>query len=310
MKTGTFTPEAVALALPRAKTAMAHRLTAGVAVVVAAASLAGLWAQDLYTDSTAVEAMFRGYDLVTLVIVAPLLLLTLLPAVRGRVPAELLRMSMLAYCAYNYAYYLFGAELNSALLAHIAIFAGSLYALVASMATLDVAALAAHFHRHTRARAVAVILLVLGASLAVLQASGLAAFALTGTAPAEPSQLVVSASFTRLGAVLDLSLLAPAYLLAGFWLWRRRPWGFLLAAVTLLAGVTHQISYIAGMLSQIAADIPEAGFDPFEPIIIGVYVLGSALLLGGLRGGTSGGIVELRGIEPLASSMRPRRSTN
>ena len=42
----------------------------------------------------------------------------------------------------------------------------------------------------------------------------------------EPSQLVVPVTFTRLGAVLDLSLLVPAYLLAAVWLWRRRASGY------------------------------------------------------------------------------------
>ena len=59
-----------------AAAAAAWWLTAAVAVLVAGASAAGLWAPGLYTDPAAVTAMFRGYDLVTLVVVAPLLALT------------------------------------------------------------------------------------------------------------------------------------------------------------------------------------------------------------------------------------------
>lgn len=53
---------------------------------------------------------------------------------------------------------------------------------------------------------------MLGVPLAAFQVSALAGFALTGAVPHEPSQLVVPLGFTRLGAVLDLSLLVPAYL--------------------------------------------------------------------------------------------------
>lgn len=258
-------------------------LTAAAGVLVAGASAAGLWAADLYTDGAAVEAMFRGYDLVTLVVVAPLLGLTLLPAWRERSTAQLLRASMLSYCVYNYAYYLFGAQLNAALLAHIAIFTASLYALVLSLVALDVDGLAARFRPRTPVRTVAVITGLLAVSLAAFQASGLAGFALTGTVPQEPSQLVVPLVFTRLGAVLDLSLLVPAYLLAAVWLWRRRSWGFLLATVVLVAGALHQVSYIAGMLFQLAADIPGAAFDTIEPIIVALYAVASGLLLANVR---------------------------
>jgi len=270
----------------RTAAAAAWWLAAGVAVLVAGASAAGLWAPGLYTDAAAVDAMFRGYDLVTLVVVAPLLALTLLPVWRDRSAVQLLRISMLAYCVYNYAYYLFGAQLNAGLLVHIAIFTASLYALVLSLVALDVGGLAAQFRPRTPVRAVAVILLLLGVPLAALQVSGLAGFALTGAVPHEPSQLVVPLGFTRLGAVLDLSLLVPAYLLAAVWLWRRRAWGYLLATVVLVAGFMHQVSYIAGMLVQITADIPGAAFDPFEPFIVGLFATGGGLLLANLRPAT------------------------
>lgn len=263
--------------------AAARWLCAGVAVVVAGASAAGLWARGLYTDGSAVGAMFRGYDLVTLAVVAPVLALTLLPGWRGRAAAQLLRIAMLAYCVYNYAYYLFGAGLNAALLAHTAIFATSAYALVMSVAALDIAGLARRFRARTPARTVASILLLLAVPLAWIQTSALAGYALAGNVPQEPSQLVVPLTFTRLGAVLDLSLLVPAYLLAAVWLWRRRAAGYVLAASVLLAGALHQASYIAGMVFQITADIPGAAFDPYEPLIVALFALGAGLLLANLR---------------------------
>jgi hypothetical protein len=261
----------------------ARWLTAAAAALMAGASAAGLWAPGLYTDSAAVEAMFRGFDLVTLVVVAPLLAATLLPGWRDRPAGQLSRLSLLAYCIYNYAYYLFGAQLNAALLVHVATFTTSLYALVLSLVALDIAELAGHFRRRTPVRAVAVIILLLALPLAAFQISGLAGFALTGTVPGEPSQLVVPLEFTRLGAVLDLSLLVPAYLLAAAWLWRRRAWGFLLATVVLVAGALHQVSYVTAMLFQLAADVPGAAFDPVEPAIVALFVAASGLLLVNVR---------------------------
>ncbi|MFA9431141.1 hypothetical protein [Egicoccus sp. AB-alg2] len=259
-------------------------LTAAVALLVAGASAAGLLVGGLYTDPPAVAVMFRGYDLVTLVLVAPLLVLTLVPSLRDRVTTTLLRVGLLAFCVYDYAYYLFGAELNATLLAHVAIFTGSLYALVLSVMTLDVAALAEHFAATTPVRTVAAILALLGGALAAIQLLGLATFAVTGAAPQEPSQLVVPLTFTRLGAVLDLALLVPTYLLAAVLLWRRRGGGYLIAVTVLVAGLLHQASYVSGMLFQLAADIPGAAFDPVEPVIIVLYLAAAVLLLANVRG--------------------------
>jgi hypothetical protein len=276
-------------------------LAAATAVLVAGASAAGLWVSGLYADGAAVEAMFRGYDLVSLVLIAPLLALTLPPAWRDHPSALLLRVSLLAFCVYNYAYYLFGGRLNAVLLAHIAIFTVSLYGLILSLASLDVDELAAQFRPRTPVRVVAGILLVMGGGLAALQLSGLAAFALTHAELAEPSQLVVTPTFTRLGAVLDLALLVPVYMLAAGWLWRRRAWGYVLAAITLLAGALHQVSYVAGMAFQLAADIPGAAFDPLEPFIIALYLVGGVLLLAGLR-------PDKRAVTPPAHPQRPASS--
>jgi hypothetical protein len=258
-------------------------LTAMTAVLVAGVSVAGLFASGLYTDDAAVEAMFRGFDLVSLTVVAPLLAASLLPGWRDRPAVLLVRLSLLAYCIYNYAYYLFGPQLNAALLAHVAVFTASLYALVLSLVALDVAELASHFRRRTPVRTIAVIILLLALPLAAIQISGLAGFALTGTVPDEPSQLVVPLEFTRLGAVLDLSLLVPAYLLAAAWVWRRCAWGFLLATVVLVAGALHQLSYMTAMLFQLSAEVPGAAFDIFEPAIVALFVAASVLLLVNLR---------------------------
>ena len=263
--------------------AAARWLTGLTAVLLAGVSAAGLFVSGLYTDAAAVEAMFRGFDLVTLAVVAPMLGASLLPGWRDRPAVQLVRLSLLAYGIYNYAYYLFGAQLNAALLAHVAVFTASLYALLLSLVALDVPELASHFRRRTPVRTITVIILLLALPLAAIQISGLAGFALAGTVPDEPSQLVVPLAFTRLGAVLDLSLLVPAYLLAAAWLWRRRAWGFLLSTIVLVAGALHQVSYMTAMLFQLSAEIPGAAFDVFEPPIVALFVIASGLLLGNLR---------------------------
>src|SRR5690606_34603514 len=105
----------------------------------------------------------------------------------------------------------------------------------------------------------------------------------TGDVPAG-SQLVETDTIVHLGMALDLSLLVPLYAAAAVLLWRRVAWGYLLATVALVAGLLHQLSYIVAMPFQVAAEIPAAvSYDPAEPVIVLCYLVGTALLLRGVR---------------------------
>lgn len=75
-------------------------------------------------------------------------------------------------------------------------------------------------------------------------------------------------------------MLVPLYVTAAVLLWRRAPWGYLLAALALVSGTLQQISYLVAMPFQAAADIPGAvAFDPLEPVIALLYVLAGGSLL-------------------------------
>lgn len=88
---------------------------------------------------------------------------------------------------------------------------------------------------------------------------------------------------------LDLTVLAPLYVGAAVLLRRRAPWGYVLAAVALFAGILHQVSYIVAMPFQVAADIPGAtSYDPGEPAIVLLYLVATALLLLGAKGSSAG----------------------
>jgi hypothetical protein len=67
-------------------------------------------------------------------------------------------------------------------------------------------------------------------------------------------------------------------------LWRRAAWGFTLAAVVLVAGVLQQVEYMTALVFQARAAIPGAtGFDPFEPVIIALYLTGAVVLLASVQ---------------------------
>ena len=59
--------------------------------------------------------------------------------------------------------------------------------------------------------------------------------------------------------VLDLGLVVPLMLLAGAWLRRRRPWGYVAAAVLLVKGATVGLGLLAGNLFAVLDDAKNDG---------------------------------------------------
>jgi hypothetical protein len=260
----------------------ARTMSVLILVLMVVQAVCGLWITGVYRDPPGVVAMLRGYDLMTLVVVVPALALSVLPPWHGTRGVRLVWLSVLAYGVYNYAFYVFATAFNTLFLVHVAVFALCVFTLAIALSTVDAAGIAAGFHARAPVRVVSAVLIVLAASLAGMWVVNAVRFAVTGALP-QDSYLVAPITVTHLGYVLDLALFAPACVLAGVLLWRRRPWGYVLGAVVLLFGTVYQLCYLAALAFQSWTGVPGARFDPAEPFILAVLALGTVLLLTGLR---------------------------
>jgi hypothetical protein len=258
-------------------------LTWLVAALALTVSLVGLVVDGIYAGAVSTAEMLRGYDVVTAMVVVPSLVVAGHLARRGSVAARLVTASLLAYLVYTYAYYLFGTGFNDLFLLHVVVFASALFALLLAIATIDVTSTSEGFRPDTRARSIAGILGVLAVGLGGMWVYFAVNNAVTGKVPAG-SQLVETDTVVHLGMALDLALLVPLYAAAAALLWRHAAWGYVLAAVALIAGVLHQLSYIVAMPFQVAAGVSGAvSYDPVEPVIVLLYLVATALLLHGAR---------------------------
>ncbi|SNS08422.1 hypothetical protein SAMN04488107_1263 [Geodermatophilus saharensis] len=262
---------------------LARRLSVAVAGLMAASSVAGLTWRGLYRDAPANAATFRAYDLGSLTVATPLLAGALARARRGSPRAELLWAGMLASVVYTYAYHVFGAAFNALFLVHVALFGLAAVALVLALRSLDVAAIADRIRPRTPVRAVSAVLGLLAASLGGMWTWFSLRFAVTG-APPEEGLLLQPAPVGHLGYAMDLTTLVPGYATASVLLWRRRPWGYVLGAVLLVASAVVQVDYVLALAAQAAARIPGAtAFDPQEPFIAAAITGAAAVLVAGLR---------------------------
>jgi hypothetical protein len=258
------------------------RFTVAVAATAAVSAIAGLMVDGMYASGrhgTGVEAtaqMLRGYDLVTLLVVLPALTWASTGSRRTAPSGKLVTVASLAYLGYTYAYYVFGNGFTDLLLLHIAVFTGSIIALIRALRRLAPETEFAMSGR--RSRGTAVLLALLAAALGGMWVYACLDYALTGALP-EGSLLVETDQVVQLGIVLDLAVLVPLYATAAVLLWRGRAWGVALGAIALVAGVMHQLSYLLALVFQDVAGVPGAvGFDPLEPVIGSLYVIGTVLL--------------------------------
>src|SRR5918996_853870 len=210
----------------------AYVLSAAVGGLMLAASSAGLFVEGLYPDDPWAREAFRAGDLVTMALVAPALITSLIMSARGSTRATLGWMGMLGYSVYNYAYFVFGARFNDIFLLHVALFSISIFALVSALRGLDVDSLGGGFRSKVVARSIGMFLLVVGLAQGGLWVFVVLRFVTTGQLlediPVEGQHLVFA---------LDLSLLAPTLVLASVLLLRVRPVGFVVASVILLLAV-------------------------------------------------------------------------
>jgi hypothetical protein len=253
---------------------IAYGLSSVIAVLMVVASLAGLLIDGLYRDGSWAREAFRGGDLTTLLLAAPILSLSLILTIRGSVRAQAVWIGVLAYGAYNYAYYVFGSAFNDVFLLHIGLLTLALWATTLAVASVDVRGVATAFRIERTARWVGAFLAVVGLGLGGLWAVLAIRFALTGELMAD-----IPADGIHLVFAIDLALLVPALVVAGVLLWRRTTVGIVFGTVMTVMGGLYQVNLLLAGLFQANADVPGVKAFPLEGIVL---TAGFALALAAL----------------------------
>jgi hypothetical protein len=265
---------------------VAYILSGVIAVLMIAASSAGLFVQGLYRDGPWAGEALRGGDLVSLTLVAPLLIASLVLSMRGSARAQLVWVATLGYGVYNYAYYVFGSTFNDIFLLHIVLLSMSVFALACALPNLDREAIAGTFRGSRATRWIGGFLVVVGVGQGALWIVLVLRNALTGRLlndiPVEGQHLVFA---------LDLSLLVPTLVVAGVLLFRRTAFGFVLGTAVTVFGALYQVNLMMAGLFQDNANVAGVKAFPLEGIVLTAgFLIASAILL--LRGQGGAGTAE------------------
>jgi hypothetical protein len=253
----------------------AFTLSIPVAVLAVVQSAGGLFFPGLYRDIPLVTAAMKGNDVVTLALVSPLLIWSLIAVRRGSPPAQLVWIGCLGYMVYNYFYYLFGIAFNRFFLIYAAVFVCSFYAFIYALSGLDAANIAQKFAKNAPVRWIAVFMLFIGGLLGVVEMSQVLGYLFKGELPQAIAQFGDNDAPAVIFAA-DLTLVIPAFALASVWIWRRRPWGYLLTAVMLVKAFTYGLALIGMVLF---AWTTLGAWDALMPFYLFIAVGGLTFLL-------------------------------
>jgi hypothetical protein len=220
----------------------AYRLTAALGGLMLVQAALGLLLREQYRDVEWISATWLGNDMVTLAVALPLLAASLVSTRHGSARALLLWLGTLAYALYNYAYYLFGAALNTFFPLYLAGLVSAALALIRAAPGISPSHIADHFTRRTPARLVGGYFVFVGMILAGTWLGMWAAYVFAGhPTPVEPEAF-------KLVAALDTVLMAPALVGGGILLWQRKPVGYVLSAV---AGVQASLYLLVLSINSI-----------------------------------------------------------
>jgi hypothetical protein len=214
----------------------------------------GLYRYD--TVSTAVQ--MQGNDLITLVLGLPLLAVSTWLAFRGSLRGRLLLSGTLGFFLYTYMSMSMLTAYNDLFLVYVALFTLSLYAFILSMLSFDLADLPKHFSPRLPRRWIAAVLFLVGGFLFLAWMGRIIPPLLQNGTP------VLENTTTLVIQSMDLALIVPLAILAGILLLRRSAWGYLLASVAIMKGLTMALAVATMAINQALAGV---AISPVELIV-------------------------------------------
>ena len=226
-----------------------------------------------YYDTVSTAAQMQANDLITLVIGLPLLVVSAWLAFRGSLRGRLLLTGTLAFFLYTYMSMSMLTAYNALFLVYVTLFGLGLYAFILAMLSFDLADLPRHFSERLPRGWIAGVLFAVGGFLTLAWLGRIATPLLQHATPAleNTTTLVIQA--------MDLVLIAPLAILAAILLLRRRPWGYLLASVAVLKGLTMALAVSAMGINMALQGVPDSLGVLIPFLVLTLLILIMAVLL-------------------------------
>jgi hypothetical protein len=212
-----------------------------------------IYGQGIYAyDTVSSVAQAKANDLVTLVLGFPLLVISTWLAFRGSLRGRLLLTGTLGFILYTYISMAFLAAFNALFLVYTALYSLSLFAFILSMMSFDLESLPDKFSERLPRKWIAGLLFFVGAFLSLAWLGRILPPVLSDQTP------LLENATTMVIQAMDLGLVLPLVVLGGILLLRRSAWGYLLASVALMKGMTMGIAVSTMGVNMALQGVPDS----------------------------------------------------
>ncbi len=254
-------------------------LSLPIAILLLIAAGCGLFITGLYRDNPYFAVQARAQDLISLVIVLPGLVIAAIGAKRGSCRAQLIWLGTLVYLIYTYVVAAFDNSFNSLFVVYVALMGCALYALIGSLATINMNEIKASFGDKTPVKAISIYLAVLAVLFYFLWLSELVPAIIAGEIP---KSIQDNGTPTNAVHVLDMAWILPAFAITAVNLWRKKALGYTLAGPLL----AYTVLLILAVLSMVVFMVREGQpvVIPQVAIFITLLAVSSGMLVWYLKG--------------------------
>jgi hypothetical protein len=225
-------------------------LSGALALMTALAAAATFFIPGVLRGPAVMNGSARGTALVILVLGVPALLIAW-SAANGSVRALIVWLGVIAYLSYNAVMFAFATPFNQLFLLYVAMFSLCFWSATSILHQVDVEALRARFSPRLPVRGLAAYALAIVALNGLTWLRNVVPSVLSST---PPSWLDGTGLGTHPVYVLDLAFWLPLMAVAAFWLWHRRPWGYLLVGSILIMWVVESVGVAVDQWMGSAAD--------------------------------------------------------
>ena len=220
-------------------TSVALGLTTALLGVVALCGVVMLIAPTVLRDPPGYAGNALGTYLVMLLVAVPVTAVAMRAARRGSLAGRFVWLGGVGYLLYNAILTSFSLQFNELFLFYVASLSLAVWSLVAVLNTIDAGALPARFPARFPVRLVGGYLIATALAFGLLWLRDVLPAALFGTRPLSLRGTTLPVNVVQ---VIDFAFTLPVSFAAGVWLWRRRPWGFLLAGLMLVLLLIESVS--------------------------------------------------------------------
>jgi len=231
--------------------ALATRLSIALLAVVAVVGAATLLAPTVLRDPPGYAGNAIGTWAVALFVAAPVVALAMRAAARGSLGARIVWLGGVGYLLYQGILSSFSLQFDALFLLYVASMSLGVWTFVAVLATIDIDELAAHLPQRFPARLVGGYLVATALAFAALWLADVLPAVLGGS---RPLSLRGTTLPTNPVQVIDFAFTLPASFVAGVWLWRRRPRGYVLGGAMLVLLLIESVSIAVDQYAGHRAD--------------------------------------------------------